>query len=131
MTSYDTVWKTFLNNYKVPDGDLPKTDEKMYEHIRNAVLHFNNRMRVNASCDDTLEVVVNIDSEDDLLILAHYIKLVFLKNDKKYYESLWQPFSSDVGLRNFGTQLTSLKTSVQEQEDFIEQAIFNAMEDFL
>lgn len=131
MTTYDQVWQTFLNNYKVPDSDLPKDNEKIYEHIRNAVLHFNNRMRTSSLCNDSLEIIEGFEGDDNLLILTHYIRLVFLKNDKKYYESLWQPFSSDVGLRNFGTQLTSLKSSIKEQEDFIDQVIFNAMEDFL
>ena len=131
MTSYDEIWTTFLNNCKVSDIDLPQTNTKIYEAIKNAVMHFNNRMRTKLVCDNTKEILNEKLSEDNLLILAHYIRLIFLVNQKTYFESLWQPFSSDVGLKNFGTQLRSLEVSVKEQEDKIDSLIINTMEDFL
>ncbi|KON87345.1 hypothetical protein AF332_11250 [Sporosarcina globispora] len=131
MTTYDQIWQTFLNNCKVSDIDLPNTPEKIYEQIRNATMHFNNRLRKKIMCDDITETVSEELSEDSLLILAHYIRLLFLVNQKTYFESLWQPFSSDVGLRNFGTQLRSLETSVKEQERTIDTLIMYTEEDFL
>ncbi len=130
-TTYDQIWQTFLNNCKVSDIDLPQLPEKIYEEIKNAVTRFNNKMRTVITCDDATETLSEKLSEDHLLILAHYIRLTFLINQRTYFESLWQPFSSDVGLKNFGTQLNSLKTSVQEQERTIDSLIINTMEDFL
>lgn len=130
-TSYDTVWQTFLNNCKVSDFDLPQTPELIYEYIKNAVMHFNNKFRTVITCDDTLEQLSEELSNDYLLILAHYIRLIFLKNQKTYFENLWQPFSKDVGLKNFTTQLTSLKSSVKEEQDTIDSLIANMEEDYL
>ena len=130
-TSFDDVWSTFLNNCKLSDIDLPNTDEKIYEEIKNAVMYFNNRMRTSIICDDENESLNEKLSDDHLLILANYIRLTFLINQRTYFESLWQPFSSDVGLKNFGTQLNSLKASVTEQEKKIDSLIINTMEDFL
>lgn len=131
MTSYDEIWESFLNNCKVSDIDLPSTTEKIYEEIKNAVMYFNNRMRTSIQCDNDTETLSEKLSNDHLLILANFIRLTFLTNQRTYFESLWQPFSSDVGLKNFGTQLNSLKASVQEQEKKIDSLIINTMEDFL
>lgn len=132
MTSYDEIWTTFLNNCKVSDIDLPQTDEKIYEVIKNGVLHFNNRLReYRIVCNDESETVDRKLSDDHLLILAHYIRLVFLINQRTYFENLWQPFASDIGLKNFSAQLRSLESSIKDQEDRIDELIFNTMEDFL
>ncbi|WP_080845561.1 hypothetical protein [Cytobacillus gottheilii] len=131
MTSYDAIWQTFLNNCKVSDIDLPQEPEKIYEQIRNAAMYFNNRLRKGIVCDDATETLNQELSDDDLLILANYIRLIFLINQRTYFESLWQPFSSDVGLRNFSTQLRSLNTSIYEQERMIDTLIMYTEEDFL
>lgn len=131
MTSYDQIWTTFLNNCKVSDIDLPQTPEKIYEIIRNGVMHFNNRLRENIVCDDSTETLNRELSNDYLLILAHYIRLIFLINQKTYFESLWQPFAKDVGLKNFSTQLKSLETSIAEEERTIDRLIMNMEDDFL
>jgi hypothetical protein len=130
-TSYDDIWTAFLNNCKVSDIDLPQIPEKMFEYIKNAVMHFNNRFRTTIVCDDNLEELSEELNNDYLLILAHYIRLNFLKNQRTYFESLWQPFSKDVGLKNFSTQLNSLKSSVQEQERTIDSLVMNMEDDFL
>lgn len=131
MTSYDQVWQTFLNNCKVSDIDLPQIPEKIYEQIKNALLHFNNKFRTSIVGDDILEQLSEEISDDHLLILAHYIRYLFLVNQKTYFESLWQPFSSDVGLKNFGTQLRSLDASIKDEKDTIDTLINNMEEDFL
>jgi hypothetical protein len=130
-TSYDTIYVTFLNNCKVSDIDLPQFPEQQFELIKNAVMHFNNKFRTRLFCDDILEELSEELDEDSLLILAHYIRLIFLINQKTYYETLWQPFQKDLGLKNFSTQLRSLESSVKEQERFIDNLIANTEEDFL
>lgn len=131
MTSYDAIWTTFLNNCKVNDLDLPQTSEKIYEAIKNGVLYFNNRLRTNITCDDNYETLNESLSDDHLLILANFIRLVFLSNQKTYYQTLFQPFASDIGLKNFSSQLKSLESTVIEQKSFIDHLIFNTMEDFI
>lgn len=131
MTSYDNIWTTFLNNCKVSDIDLPQIPEQIYESIKNAVMHFNNRLRTTITCYDELEELNEELDDDHLLILAHYIRLIFLRNQKTFFESLWQPFSKDVGLKNFSTQLKSLETSITEQERMIDSLIMNMEDDFL
>lgn len=131
MTSYDDIYQTFLNNCKVDDIDLPTTDEERYEIIKNAVMHFNNRMRTKIVCDNTTETVSEDLNDDYLLIIAHYIRYLFLINERTYFESLWQPFQQDVGLKNFSTQLNSLKDSVTEEKNVIDRLIMNQEEDYL
>ncbi|PKR82853.1 hypothetical protein [Heyndrickxia camelliae] len=130
-TTYDRIYQTFLNNCKVSDIDLPSTDEGKYEMIKNAVLLFNNRLRTEIKCDDLTESVSEELNEDYLLIIAHYIRYSFLLNERTFFESLWQPFEKDVGLKNFSSQLTSLKNSVSEQERLIDRLIMNTEVDFL
>ena len=130
-TSYDTIWTTFLENCKTPDINLPSTDERKYAVIQNAILLFNNRMRTTIKCDDENETVDTDMSDDQLILLAHYIKLVFLSNEKTYYETLLNPFQKDIGFRNHAAQINSIRGSVTEQEKFIERLIINQTEDFL
>lgn len=129
--SYDDIWEEFRENYKVDDINLPTSTEAIYRTIRSAIRLMNNELRLNLIGDNETETVVNLENEDQLIILANFIRLNMLRNDKKYYESLWQPMNSDIGLRNFGTQLNSLRDSVKEQEKLIDDLIFNTLEDFL
>ncbi|MGG2091246.1 hypothetical protein AB1283_00585 [Bacillus sp. S13(2024)] len=131
MTTYDQIWTSFLSNCKTSGIDLPQTSEKIYDSIHNAIRHFNNRLRDNLSWDDANEVVNRGLSDDHLLILSHYIRYIFLLNQKTYFQNLFQPFTSDIGLRNFNTQLKSLETSVEKEEETIERLIMNTEEDFL
>lgn len=132
MIAYDSIWETFLNNYKAEEIDLPSEDEQIYQAIFNAVMLYNNRLRTNGICNHDSESVIGLENNHDtVLLIAHYIKLTFLSNDKTFYEKLWQPLSSDVGLKNFRNQLSSLSSSIKSQEDMIEKFIFNTMEDFI
>lgn len=130
-TSYDQIWTFFLNNCKVSDIDLPQTDQGIYDAIHNAILYFNNRLRDELQWDDLTETVSRELSGDDLLILVNYLRLIFLINQRTYFESTWIPFQKDIGIKNFGTQLNSLRNSVEEQEKTIDKLIMNTEEDFL
>ena len=131
FTSYDTIWTTFLENSEMPDNELPKESEQIYPKIQNAILLFNNRMRTNVKCDDVTETIDIEMTGDQLVILAHYIKLVFLKNKKLYRETLLNPFQKEIGFKDYTAQINSLRASVTEQEKFIEGLIINQTEDFL
>lgn len=128
MLTYDEIWMTFLDDYKVNAKDVSQTEEKIYDDIRNAVLKYNNRMRTNFECDDTSETVIGACTYDERIIIASYIKLSYLQNSKALYETLYQPISPDVGIRNYNTQISSLANSIRRQEDKIEDMIFNARE---
>ena len=75
MTTYDQIWQTFLNNIKISDIDLPQTEEKIYETIRNSIMLFNNKMRTEIKADDASEQLDTELSNDYLLLLANFIKL--------------------------------------------------------
>lgn len=131
FTSYDEIWTTFLTNCKASDLSLPKTTERIYESIHNAVLHYNNRMRTRIICNDAHEALTETLDNDALLILAHYLRLIFLKNEQTYLQSILQPFQKDIGLKNTASQLASIKESLDREEKQIEALIFNAEEDYL
>lgn len=131
MLTYDDVWSSFLDNYKVNDYDLPTTDQAIYNDIRNAVMLYNNRLRTKFICDDASEVIIGAETEDERLLIAHYIRLTFLMNEKTLYESLYQPIAPDIGVRTNNSQMNSLEKSISRQEDFIEKFIFNTQEDFI
>lgn len=120
-----------MNNCKVSDIELPKGDNKKYEYIRNAVMHYNNRMRTSITCDTILEQFDVELTADELLIIAHYIRLLFLINQKTYYVNVWNPFSGDISLKNYKEQLNALETDVTREVEVIDKLIFNAEEDFL
>jgi predicted DNA-binding helix-hairpin-helix protein len=131
IITYDDVWSTFLDNYKVNTVDIPTDEFIIYNDIRNAVMMVNNKLRTKFKADDTSELIIGAETEDDRLIIAHYIKLAYLINEKVVYESLYQPISPDVGVRNYNSQLNSLDKSIARQESYIEYFILNTREDFL
>ena len=131
MLTYDDIWTTFLDNYKGDDIDIPQDEEVIYRHIKNAVILFNNKLRREAICDDELEQIEGVESNDDKIILANYIRLVFLKHTRDFYEKLLQGFEGDVGFKNFTAQLVSIRESIKEQELKISELIFNSRETFL
>lgn len=130
MISYDDIWETFLENYKVEDIDLPHPDQ-IPSVILNALRLFNNRMGTDFKCNHTSEMIEGLTGDNNLILISHYIKLVQLKNSKVLYEKLYNPFAADVGVRNFKTQLDSLNNSIVEQKKFIDELIFNTMEDYV
>ena len=129
--TYDDVWTTFLDNYKADDIDIPQDEELIYRHIRNAVLLFNNRMRTDSVCDDDGEIIEGVSTNDEMLIIAQYIRLTLLRHTRDFYEKLLQGFEGDVGFKNFAAQLVSVRESIKEQERLINEFIFNTRENFL
>lgn len=130
MISYDDIWEAFLENYKVEDIDLPHP-EQVPSVIQNALRLFNNRMGTDFKCNHVSELIEGLSGDNNLILISHYIKLVQLKNSKVLYEKLYNPFAADVGVRNFKTQLDSLNNSIVEQKKFIDELIFNTMEDYI
>jgi hypothetical protein len=131
LTSYDEIWESFLINCKASDIDIPQLPEKIYEAIHNGIRHFNNRLREEMEWDDLNETVDRVMTNDHLLILSHYIRYFFLINQKTYFESVWQPFQKDVGVKNFSSQLKSIESSIYEEQKIIDRIIMNSEEDYL
>ena len=130
-STYDDIFAMFLENCQVDDIDLPNTDEGKYNMIKNAVLHFNNRLSDNLQANNELEEVDRVLTDSHLLILAHYLRLSFLKNKLALFSQLWQPFQKDIGLKNFSYQLSALKTIVEDEENTIDAIILHQSEDFM
>lgn len=135
MITYDEVWSCFLDNYKVNPSSLPKHQQEIYNDIRNSVRHYNIKMdaldRDKAECMESSEMIIGIDNNDvNLLLLAHFLMLVNLKNSYNLLATTWQVMGADIGTKNFRTQLISLESSIKAQEDKISRFIFDGMEDF-
>lgn len=132
MTSYDEIWEFFLLNCKTSDINLPTEESLIYKSIRSAVLRFNNRLRdKKLKCNDETETVDRVMNEDELLILVHYLRLIFLINEQTFFQTTWQPFAKDVGVTNYGTQINSLTKSIEKQTADIDRLIMNAEVDYL
>jgi hypothetical protein len=131
LTTYDTVWTTFLNKCKMSDLDLPQLPGKIHDTIQGAILSFNNRLRDNLAGDNTAETLNRELVGDELLILAHYIRISILENQLIYFTNTWQPFQKDIGLKNFSAQLKTLESLVEREENLIDSIILNAQEDYL
>lgn len=131
MTSFDQLWTTFLTNCKMSPQDLPQTETLIYETIQSAVLHFNNRLRLNIKCDNTQELLSEELSEDYLLILAHTIKLIILQNQLTYSVTKFEPFQKDIGRKNYKEQIGAQERQVANQEELISRLIINTEEDYL
>jgi hypothetical protein len=131
MTTYDTLWTTFLNKCKMSDLDLPQLPDQIYDTIQGAILSFNNRLRDNLSGDNATEILSRELDGDHLLFLAHYIRIAILENQLILFTNTWQPFARDIGIKNFSAQLKSLESLVEREEKLIEKLILNAQENYI
>lgn len=131
MLTYDSIWMAFLDNYKVNDYDLPTSEERIYNDIRNAVRQYNNRMQAKLKCNDDIESVEGTSCEDDMHLIAQYIRLTYLNNQKVLLQSLYQPISQDVGIKNYTSQLNAIQNTITNAEDDIDLHIFYSRRSFL
>lgn len=131
MTTYDELWSTFLSKCKMSNLDLPQTDGEIHRTIQNSILSYNNKLQTDLSGDNVSETLNKELDGDELLILAHYIRLSILENQLIYFTNTWQPFAKDVSLKNFKSQLKSLEKLVENEEEKIKLLIMNTEEDYL
>jgi hypothetical protein len=131
ITTYDEIYVSFLTNCQTEDINLPQAEEKIYEVIRNAVRYYNNRTRMKILCIDETETLNQIIDDDQLLIIANYIRLTFLENQLIHFSTVWQPFSKDLGLKNFQTQSKALESQINLQKIKIDELFRNIEEDFM
>ena len=126
-TTYDEIYKSFIINCKVDPSDLPDTNEKRYDAINNAVMYFNNRLRRKIECNDQKEEVSEKLSQDDLLVLANYIKLIFLENEETEFTSIYGVFAKELGFRNYKDQVSAKKNIILRQKKKIDDLILNSI----
>ena len=131
MTTYDDVYTEFMTITKTDPINIPTDQDKIYDAIHNAVHMFNNRMRDNLQYDDSTELFDRELNHDELVILANFLKLIFLENQLTYFTTLFQPFAKDVGLRNYQSQIKSLEFLIQQQNKRIDELINNTQVDFM
>lgn len=125
MTTYDELYEVYVVNCRTDSLSTPITDEQIYGAIKNAVLLYNNRLRDDIECDDDLESFNRKLSGDEMLIIAHYIRLTVLKNNRTFKNSIFTTFTKEIGVRNIGAQLNSLKDEIEKEEHTIKMLIFN------
>lgn len=131
MTTYDTVWETFLNKCKIDDLDLPTSEEAIYRTIKNAILTFNMKLEDNLSGDNENEVLSRELNNNELLLLAHCIRLIILENQLIYFSSTFSPFAKEIGVRNLGNQMNRLENLVQREDNIIDSIVIKMTDDFL
>jgi len=131
VTTYDDVFTEFMTITKTDPINIPTEEEKIYDLIHNAVHLFNNRLRDNLGYDDENEIFSRELNHDELVILANFLKLVFLENQLIYFTTLFQPFTKEVGLRNYQSQVKSLEFLIQQQAKKIDELINNTQVDFM
>ena len=125
MTTYDELYTLFTTNGNTVNLMLPKTVDQQYDAIRNAVMLFNNRLRDNLQCNDETEAVNRELSDDEKLVIAHYIRLTLLKNTRTFKNSIFTTFTQEIGVRNINAQLSSLKDDIENEENTIDMLIFH------
>ena len=131
MTTYDDVYTEFMSITNTDPINIPTDQQKIYDAIHNAVHMFNNRLRDNLKYDDANEEFDRDLNEDELVILANFLKLTFLENQLTYFTTLFQPFAKDVGLRNYQSQVKSLEFLIEQQNKKIDELIRNTQVDFM
>lgn len=112
--------------------NIPTENEPKYDMIHSAVNHYNNRLRdLELSWNDSIEEVNRDLGFDELIIVARYMRLTFLENQLTEFATLYQPFSADIGLKNYQSQVKILESLIDKENSKIERIIDNMQVDYL
>jgi hypothetical protein len=131
MTTYDIIWTKFFTICKIDNFNLPQTNEGIYNMIQNGVALYNNRLRDSLECTNETETVNRELNNDELLLVANFIKLSYLENEKNYFIDVWQPFAKDIQIHNYQATLKGKQEAVYTQEAEIDKLILNMQEDYM
>lgn len=126
MTTYDKVYRLFITICKTDGFNLPETSGDIYDLIHSAVIKYNNVMRDNLDYEDSKEEFSRELDNDEMLILANFIKLIFLENDLTYYTTIFSGFTKEIGLKNYSATSKAKQSLVEKQKNIISDLIFNS-----
>lgn len=108
VTTFEEIWKCFYNNCMVDKATLPQTEEGQYILINSGCMYYNtliDETETKIKCNDLTELI-NIKLDDNrLILLANCMRYRFLENELISFEQVWQPFSSEVGQKNYKAQI--------------------------
>jgi len=106
-TSYDEIFTCFINNCGIDTSRLPTEDSKLYEMIKNAIIHYNVFLKDESPIiGNDEEELLNTELDGSrLLILAYCLKYVYLENELVGFEELWSPFQQEVGIKDYRSQV--------------------------
>jgi len=133
-TTYEDIYQKFLSIGFYNNAFLPSTDPKIYEFIRAGLNHFNVRMIAEDEAweeiigDDNTESVNRDLTDNEILIIAHYLLLSYYEQALTYTATVLIPFSKEIGTKNVGNQLVSMRDLIANQRKIIAQLIFNSLE---
>jgi len=125
-TTYDEIYRFFINNISVDQLSLPNTVEGQWEVIKNGVAHFNNKMEDALVADDATETVSRALTNNEMLVLAHILKFILLQNMLIYKSSTLSPFTKEIGVKNVGDQLKAIRELIAYEEEEIDMIIFRS-----
>lgn len=131
MTSYDDIYTTFININKTDSSNLPTNDTDRYDIIHTGIKYYNSTMNNNIICNDSTEEISVDLTDNEILILAHCIKHMFLDNQLTYYITMFKPFTKEIGYSNYQTDVKALEALIDKEDKVIDQLIENQSEDFM
>lgn len=126
------IFTVFMSINKTDPINIPKGNEPKYDMIHSAIYLYNNRLRdYDLKFDDSTEEVNRELNPDELMIVARYMRLTFLENQLTEFSTLYQPFSADIGLKNYQGQVKALQLLIDNEKIKIERIIDNMQVDYL
>lgn len=128
--TYDDMYKCFMVNCKVDGSTLPTEQEKIYDMIENAVMYYNNKRKTEIGWSRDTETIDTFLDNNELLIMAHCIKLIYLENELNYFVSVWDTFQVEVGRKGYNYQVKAKERLIEKQEEKIDELIINTMDDW-
>lgn len=131
LTTYDEIWKLFINKTKIDIIEIPNSTEAIHDTIKNAVLAFNVRLEDDLQCDNDNEIVNRELKGNELTLLTHFIRLIIIENQAIYFSTTYSPFTKELGVRNLSNQNNRLKDLMEREDRKIEEIIMMTMDDYL
>lgn len=126
LTTYDDIFKCFMDNCRPDNFRIPSTNEGKYRMIKNGIMFFNNKMDgVILEANDLTETVNSKMTNDELLILAYCMRYNYFQCELDDFISVYSMFQKEIGFKDYKDQLKGREFILQRTEQQITELISN------
>ena len=124
-TTYDDVWETLENIIGIGRELLPNTDEERYLEIHNAVRQYNTHTDnlISLEYNDDLELFSEKLGDNNILLIALYIKRNILQSKLEYFEAVHIYSMSQVTTKFYKEQVSARESAIARVDKQINQII--------
>lgn len=129
-TTYKDIWKKVETIMDVDDYEIPSTLDGRLNLIETGIDIYNEKAYDELSYDRNVEEVGRQLTSNQMAAVANCIKLQTALNMLSNFSSTYSMYQSDIGIRDYKSQVSARQDLVDRQERIVGNLLFAMCEDF-